>query len=100
MPAQVKGQVGMDEQVLDDPALEKLLETRAKLGDQRSALTAKYSEADDKAKAALAELDIPDEGAIRVGRFRITKRTTPARHVEFDAEATTGVRIALSEHDA
>lgn len=94
MTAKAKGQVGMDETVLEDPELEALLETRAKRAASKLALTADYKKADKAAKEALAKVTIPEEGAIRVGRFRITKSTTAANHVEFDTEAGSRVRIA------
>ena len=89
------GQLGMDERVVDDKALSDLLETRLRLLDDKAEITKSFKAAHEEAKDAIAKLDLEEGGAIRVGRFRISKRPVAPRTVSFEAEATTRLTIEL-----
>lgn len=93
MPTKVQGQTAIDELIVEDSHVEGLLEERAKRAASRRAVSAAFKEADTAVRDALAKMTIPEDGALRIGRFRITKQSTPARHVEFDAEAGERLRI-------
>lgn len=92
----VKGQLGMDETVIDNAELEAALEARQKLRVQMSALTKPFSESDQKAKALIADV-IPEDTIARVGRFRIERKRVEGRHVEFDSKPRVGVRIETDD---
>ena len=92
MPTQAVAQLALDEKIVDDAGLLEALEDRE---DKRAAVSAargEYEEANDRAMALIGALDLK-ETAIRVGRWRIELVMTPARHVEFDAEAKPRVQI-------
>lgn len=99
MPQRMKGQVGMDETVVDNPQLEQLLDARYAQLEARRQVAQAFSEADEAARAALAELDIAEGTALRIGAYRITKTTSAARHVEFDTEPKTRLRIGTDEYE-
>ena len=89
------GQLGMDERVVEDKALSDLLEKRLRLADDKAEIGKTYKAADTEAKDAIAKLDLDDGDAVRVGRFRITKRRTEATHVEFERGGTSRIQIEL-----
>jgi hypothetical protein len=64
-------QLGLDEKVVEIPALEEALEERhsARLaaGEARKA----YKEAHSAATAEIEKLELPDDTPVRAGRFRI-----------------------------
>jgi len=92
---EVSDQLGMDERVVEDDALAKLLDARLRAKDDVREVRGVYKAADVAAKDAIAKLDLADGDAVRVGRFRITKRATEPRHVEFDAAAGSRLTIEL-----
>ena len=84
----VQGQVGMDETLLEDAEFEAALEARYAAAEALVEPRAAYRLADEVAKAQVkAKVGIGD--VVRVGRFRIERKQTEARHVEFDAEAVS-----------
>ena len=90
--AQVEGQLGMDETQLTDPALEAALEERQTARDSYRQVLGVYREKHDIAKG-LIESNVPEGIIARVGRFRIERKPTGARHVEFDTHP--GVRVTI-----
>jgi hypothetical protein len=82
----------MDETVVEDPELEAALEARLAAALARAPVAAAYREADKVAKA-LVKAKVEVGVVARVGRFRVERKATEARHVEFDAEAGDAVRI-------
>ncbi len=97
MPARAKDQTGMDETTVDDARIENALELRQKRKNTLDAVRLQYEEADEAARAAVASLELT-EGAVRVGRFRITRTVVPSRTVEsFETKASARLRIALVE---
>jgi cation transport regulator ChaB len=99
MPSRVRNQLAFDEQMVEDTALENALEDRQRRRDSLSAVRTAYDEANEVANARIAEQELPDGHAIRVGRFRITRSSVPARNVAFEAKATSRVRILLIDGD-
>jgi hypothetical protein len=90
--AQVRGQVALDETVIEDADLEQALERRQAQRDTVARASAKLRELDGVAKGHIARV-VPDDVIGRVGRFRIERRAVPERHVEFDAKPGVRVRI-------
>ncbi len=87
-------QQGFDEQVIEDAEVESALEEREKRKASLSAVRKVYDGAHEAAVAEIAKLELPEGGAARVGRFRITKTAIAARSVTFEAKATSRIRIA------
>lgn len=93
-------QLALDEITIEDPELEELLETRDKRKASASATRADLKLAHDAVVVALTARDeLSEEQPIRVGRFRITKKTTPARSVSFDTEPKTRIAIEAVDDD-
>ena len=90
-------QLGFDEQTIDDPTIEAALEEREKRKHSFDAVRKTYEAANEIAKAKIAELELPEGGAVRVGRFRITRQEIPAGHREFDTKASSRIRISLAD---
>ena len=90
-------QIGMDEQTIEDATVLNALEARQALRETASEARKEFKEADSKAKAAIERLELPEGGAARVGRFRITRTAVPARSVSFETEASSRYSIGLVE---
>lgn len=88
-------QLGMDEQVIDDADVEAALEEREKRKASLQAVRKVYDGAHEAAVAEITKLELPEGGAARVGRFRITRTAIAGRSVTFETKATSRVRIAL-----
>lgn len=88
-------QTAFDENVIEDPALEEALEERQRRQNSLNAVRKEYDEAHEKAKAEIEKQELPEGGAMRVGRFRIVRQAVSARQVSFDVKATSRVRISL-----
>ena len=93
-------QLGFDEQTIDDPTIEAALEEREKRKNSYDAVRKTYEAAHEIAKAKLSELELPEGGAARVGRFRITNTAIAAGHREFDTKASSRIRISLADKGA
>lgn len=87
-------QDGLFDQEIENAELEAALEAREKVKASRSALNAKFKEADETAKGLIAGLDLDVDTVIRVGRFRISKTATEGRSVAFETEP--GARLTIS----
>ena len=88
-------QTGMDETVIDDTWLEDALEAHHGAKAEASAARKAVKEAKVDVDKGIEKLELPDGHAVRVGRFRITRRFVAGRHVEFDAEDRSQVDIAV-----
>lgn len=97
MPTRVKEQLAIDEKVIEDKELERLLEERQKVRDEMAEVRADLAKANEAANGAIAKLELPDGVPVRIGRFRLTRVEVDARHVEFDTDARSRVRIAVLE---
>lgn len=84
-------QIHMDDNIIKDPELEKLLEDRESL----KSSAADYRKADKSAKEKLKAIETPTP--YRVGRFVITRNDTSGRHVEFDVQSSFRFNIKIAE---
>ncbi len=91
--ARSQPQVSIYESVLDEPAIEKALEERAKLAAKKSVAVSAYDEKDEEAKGLLAALDLGDGAPVRIGRFVIERKTTAPTPVSFERKA--GSRFSI-----
>jgi biopolymer transport protein ExbD len=78
------GQIGMDERVVENEELERALETRLRRQDTLAEVRKSFKTAHEAVVELLKEAGLADGEAIRVGRFRITKRFVEGGHREFD----------------
>ena len=101
MPRNAKptDQLAFDEQTVQDPDIEAALEERQSRKDSLNAVRKAYDEANELAAAKVAELELPEGGAARIGRFRVTRSAVAARSVSFETKATSRIRISLVETD-
>lgn len=90
-------QQGFDEQAIEDKELEAALEQRESLKAIASGATATYREADEAAKGLVARLELPDGGAARVGRFRITRRVIKGGVRSFETKTRSQLVIGLAD---
>lgn len=96
MATVVQDQLGFDERRLDIPDLEDALEDRLEAKNRMAQERKELDRVNAIVDAEIEKLELPaDQGAIRVGRFRITRTSIPAAAVEFERRATTRVRIAV-----
>jgi len=84
-------QIHMDDTIVENPELEKLLEERQALKES----VASYRKADKAAKDKIRSLETPTP--YRVGRFIISKQAVPAKSVAF--ETTEGSRFTIKTID-
>lgn len=91
MAIKAQPQASFDDRVVVDTELEELLEKREGHAEARREHARLTKEAQERVRAIGAEDDF------RVGRFKVSIGGTPARHVEFDADA--GVRIGFKAVD-
>jgi hypothetical protein len=89
----------LDEQVIDDDALENALEERRRLQVLSSEHRKAFEEAHEAAGVEIAKLELPDGHAVRCGRFRITRSTRAGRSVSFETQTSSRVRITLLGDD-
>lgn len=90
-----KEQTALDEQRIEDPYIAGALEARQDAKKDLAEAQKAYGAANESAKAAIGRLELPEGGAVRVGRFRITRLAVEGRHVEFDSKPTTRTNITL-----
>lgn len=97
MATKATPQTGLDEHVVDDPEIENALEHRQSLKERAGAAQRLAGDADETAKALLGKItiELPEGGAVRIGRFRITRAVIAARSVSFDSKERSQVRIGL-----
>ena len=95
MALRMVGQMAFDEKLVEDTALEAALEERERRKESLAAVRAEFKAAHDAASVEIEKLDLGDETAVRVGRFRIARSSVAARSVQFEADATTRVQITL-----
>jgi len=82
-----KAQSHMDETILDNPELEKMLDERQDLKESVSA----YNKLSKEVKAKLKDIDTPSP--FRIGRFVIKRESVPAGSVSFDTDP--GIRFSI-----
>lgn len=94
MNAQEQPQTALDEKVIESPKLLEALDNREQLRVDKAEAVKLYKEGDEKVRAALEVQSLADGQAIRVGGYRITKRSVPSRSVAFDTDASSRITIA------
>jgi len=94
MPVKSQDQITIDDQIIENPQLEEALEEREKRKASKTAVTAKFKEADDHAKDLINGLGLEENDIVRVGRFRITRTAVEGRSVAFDTEPTERLKIS------
>jgi hypothetical protein len=100
MAAALHPQLAMDERAITNPELEAALERRLRAKDDVSEVQLVYKRADEEVKAELARIpDFPPDSALRIGRFRVSKRHVAARSVSFETEARDQLSIGLVDED-
>lgn len=100
MPASFDPQLALDERALTHPDLEKALEKHLRARDDASEARGVVKTAKAEIDTHLAAIgDFPADTALRVGRFRITKRHIEADHREFDTAARDQISIGLIDED-
>jgi uncharacterized protein YbjQ (UPF0145 family) len=81
-------QLGMFDRVIEDDALERLLEEREEKRVARLDANGEYNDADGKVKARLSEEDISAGDVLRCGRFRIKMTHTEGTAVAFETSGS------------
>lgn len=95
MAVRDEDQLALDEEVVENPDVEAALIERQDKKDAKGVATKEFKQAHEKAVAALAMLELPEEGAVRIGRFRINKSLVSARSVSFETAESTRMRITF-----
>ena len=95
----VRDQLAFDEKVVEDAALENALELRQKRQDSLRAVQVQFDEAHEAASGLIAQLDLADGTAVRVGRFRVERRRVPPRSVSFESKGSSRTRITVADDD-
>lgn len=95
MAARPQPQTALDEQVVESAELERVLEDREVAKGAAGEARKKFSTLDDLAKGTIADLD--DDATVRVGRFRVAKRSVAGRSVAFDTNPTSRLSIKVTD---
>lgn len=90
MTTKTRPQIHMDDTILEDAELEKMLEERQEL----KPAVADFKKADKNVKERIRKIETPTP--YRVGRFVISSQPIPAKSVAFEAEAATRITIKLA----
>lgn len=91
----VEPQLGMDEEVREDPELEGILERRLRAQDDLGEVRKVFDGVDAEAKGAIERIGLEEGIPLRVGRFRLERTSTPGGHREFDTKASTRLKIRV-----
>lgn len=83
-------QISLDEKIVEDPELEKMLDDRQELKQS----VAEYRKVDKDVKSRLGSITTPTP--YRIGRFVIDKRDISAKKVEFETQASFSFTIKLA----
>ena len=91
MATKTQAQIGLDDRIITNPELEKLLEERQ----ERKAQAKEFRAVDKKAKETINALnEVPP---YRIGRFVISRETVKAKSVAF--ETSEGSRVSIKTVD-
>lgn len=88
-------QASLYETTIENADLEDALEKRQKAKEKRAAASKAFRDADEEAKGLIAKADLGLDATVRVGRFTLTEKHTPARSVSFDTAAGKRLQIGL-----
>lgn len=92
-------QTALDERVVENPELEQALEDREIAKGGANEARAKYTTLDDLAKGKVADLNLQDGEAVRIGRFRVAFRKLPGKSVAFDTEPSERLTISTPKDE-
>lgn len=95
MAVALAAQTAIDEQELDDAQLLLALNNRQQHKEAVKQARKTYKEADDRAKALIANHELADDTAARIGQYRISKKAVPARSVQFETDPSSRITISL-----
>lgn len=87
MVTKVKEQIHMEETIIEDTELEKLLDERQEL----KISVAEFRKIDKEAKSKIQQIDKPMP--IRIGRYIINRQNVPAKSVTFETDASSRITI-------
>ena len=90
-------QTSMEERIVDSDQLERQLEARESLRQHLSGARKTFAEADEQARAMIAEFSLTDGEVARCGRFRIAKRHIASRSVSFDTSESSRLSITCDK---
>lgn len=93
MTASADDQHALDERLVEDDALLKMLEDREVAKGKKSEATKKYETMNNIVKLEVEKLGVEEDETVRVGRFKITKSKVDGRHVAFETEPTERLTI-------
>lgn len=99
MPVADTPQTSIYETTIDNDVVEAALEQREAHRQKKSEANALFKEADDRVKAAIANLDLGQDAPVRIGRFVITRTMTKAKSVSFETDAKVRYRIGTIGED-
>lgn len=85
-----RAQIHMDETIVENPELEKMLEDRQELKQS----VAEFRKVDKDVRAKIGSIGTPTP--YRVGRFVISKRDISAKAVSFETQASFSFTIKLA----
>lgn len=98
MPAAPRAQIGLEDNWVEDPEFETLLEERQVAKDALSVAAKEYRALDEKAKAKVSTLNLQDDEERRCGRFVLS---SPIRgggdEVSFTPEVKARPTIKLAK---
>jgi hypothetical protein len=99
MPSKTKAtpQTAIDEELIDNQELEKLLEDREQAKGAKNEAARKFTTVDDLTKAKLKELGVSDDEGetyrYRCGRFVLTASVTEGKSVSFETAPSQRITI-------
>lgn len=97
MATKAVDQLALDEKVVEDATIERLLEARQEARDRASLAAGKAKKASEAAAAAIEGLDIGTGAAVRIGRFRIERTFREAAERSFEISAKEGLKISIAK---
>ena len=87
MATKEKLQIGLEDVIVRDEELEKLLDDRQ----ENKYAVAEFRKLDKQAKARIQSLETPPP--FRIERYIVTKSSSPPRSVSFDVDGSTRITI-------
>jgi hypothetical protein len=88
-------QISLYEKEIEDKELEKALDKRLELREQRKETNRKIRDTEGALATMIEALELGEEAPVRVGRFLIALRRTEAKDVAFTRGGGTRLQISL-----
>lgn len=88
-------QTSLYETTIEDADLEKELEQRQKLKEDKGNAIKRFTDQNDRVKAKIAALDLGLGAPVRVGRFVISESQVAARAVASETSPTSRLNVSL-----